>query len=256
MKKHLLYIFGLFVASFSMAQMTITLPGQSIDLSGTTQVVASDLGSDNHIDFHVNNVSGAERYWKIKRLRLNTPPTGWQDYVCWGLVGESGYCYNYNADNPWSTPDPVQHYSNQTGEVVSGLLNGESALANLHADLRNTSIGGCTTYRYYIYEEGKAVEDSIDVTFCASVGLKEVKNVPVTMSAYPNPASSVVTVTTTGLNDEYIVRVSDVLGKVVYEEVTSSTKKVDVSDFKNGVYLITVINDGSVVQTKRVVVKH
>lgn len=256
MNKHILHILGLFVATFSMAQMTITLEGQSTDISGTTEVLVSKIGKDNHINFYIKNLSGEERFWKIKRLRLDAPPTGWQDYVCWGLENESGTCYGHNAVNPWSTPEPVQHVDINTGKVESGLLNGESALANLHADLRSTTNPGTVTYRYYVYEEGKAYEDSIDVTYTAVVGLNEGKNIPVSMSAYPNPASSMLTVATTGLNDEFVLRVSDVLGKVVYEEVTSSTKKVDVSDFKNGVYLITVINDGSVVQTKRVVVKH
>ena len=67
-----------------------------------------------------------------------------------------------------------------------------------------------------------------------------------------------VTVNTSGLEGSGAsVRIVDVLGKQVYsEEFSGSSKKIDVSDFKNGVYLLTVSEKGSAVQTRRIVVRH
>ena len=76
------------------------------------------------------------------------------------------------------------------------------------------------------------------------------------MTAYPNPASSMITVNTVGISGDYNVRVTDVLGKVVYSDEANAIKKIDVSNFKNGVYLITVSEKGEAIQTRRIVVKH
>jgi hypothetical protein len=52
------------------------------------------------------------------------------------------------------------------------------------------------------------------------------------------------------------VRVTDVLGKVVYADEAGAIEKIDVSNFKNGVYLISVSENGEAIQTRRIVVKH
>ena len=259
MKRTILLLATIITSVVGFSQATITLSGSTTDISGTVQTITTEADVDTHLDLHFNNVSGGEKFWKITRVRLNTPPAGWQDWVCWGLVGESGLCYNYSPTNPWTTSDPVQHeYADEnTGEIIveSGLLNGESALAQVHCrpDVVNN---GAVTYRYYVHEQGGSYEDSVDVLFTTVVlGVKEQKPVAA-MSAYPNPASSVLTVNATGMSDNFTIRISDVLGKVVYEEVSSVAKKVDVSEFKNGVYLVTVLEKGATVQTKRVVVKH
>ena len=69
--------------------------------------------------------------------------------------------------------------------------------------------------------------------------------------------ASIINTTAQGLDGTFDVKMTDVLGKVVYSEsVTGTSKKVDVSDFKNGVYLVTIIEKGTTVQTRRLVVKH
>lgn len=78
----------------------------------------------------------------------------------------------------------------------------------------------------------------------------------VVVNAYPNPAINNLTVSATGISESFVVRLTDVLGKVVFEEVSSGTKKIDVSDYKNGVYLVSIFNEGDLIQTKRIVIKH
>ena len=83
------------------------------------------------------------------------------------------------------------------------------------------------------------------------------KQTEISMSLYPNPVSSLLTVTAQGLDGNFDVKMTDVLGKVVYNESVSGTsKKVDVSDFKNGVYIVTVLEKGTAIQTRRLVIKH
>jgi hypothetical protein len=43
---------------------------------------------------------------------------------------------------------------------------------------------------------------------------------------------------------------------VVMEDKMNTSKKIDVRDLKNGVYILTVYANGSLLQTRRVVVRH
>jgi allantoicase len=52
------------------------------------------------------------------------------------------------------------------------------------------------------------------------------------------------------------IRIFDVLGKVVYDEKAIKSKKIDMSELKNGVYILTFIEKGITIQTKRVIVRH
>lgn len=237
------------------AQLTITLPSQTTDISGTVVSHTVTSGNDSHLDFDINNVSGGEKYWKVSRKRLNAPPAPWTDYICLGLEGDpfGGTCYSAYATNPWTTPQPVQHTDENTGDVVSGLLDGETAVLTPHFAQGDFNYGNCM-YRYYVHEQGGPYEDSIDVNVVyQSASIKENKSASLTV--YPNPVANQLTIATEGL-DKYDVRVTDVLGKVVYFDEAGGIDKVDVSNFKNGVYLVSVIDKGNAVQTKRIVVKH
>ena len=44
---------------------------------------------------------------------------------------------------------------------------------------------------------------------------------------YPNPSNSVMTIQATGVDGNVDVKITDVLGKVVYNETVSPLKKVD-----------------------------
>jgi hypothetical protein len=59
-----------------------------------------------------------------------------------------------------------------------------------------------------------------------------------------------------GSNDN-TVKLVDVLGKTVYVEKIGTSKKIDLSNINNGVYILTVISaNGATLQNKRIVVKH
>lgn len=256
MKKIILFSFLIFSAAFSIAQtVEITLDGQTDVLNGTTVNKTFTNGNDSKLDFKLKNISGVEKYWKMTRLRIDTPPANWTDYICLGLEGDpfGGSCYNHYATNPWSTPAPVQHTDPNTGNVVSGLLNTESALAAIHWAPGDSNYG-TATYRYYVGEDGGPYEDSVDVLVSyTSLGIKESKAVE--LSVYPNPVANQLSIVTEGI-EKFDVRITDVFGKLVYDESANKTKKVDVSDFKNGVYIVTILEKGSAIKTRRIVVKH
>jgi hypothetical protein len=215
--------------------------GQSTDISGTTVMKTADEAETVFSYLIVKNVSGMNMSVQITRVRLDYPAS-WTDGLCWGAEdGSSGVCYGSGQmpTNPWTTPFTANMPNNSTAMITSD-VHVESA--------------GMGTYRYYVNVGGNYV-DSVDVQINSVLAVEEPEIVK-GMTAYPNPANGVLTVSATGL-DDYQIRMTDVLGKVVYDETASAPKKsIDVSDFKNGVYLVTVIEKGTVVQTRRVVVKH
>ncbi len=194
--------------------------------------------------FNVKNVSANSLGLNIERYRV-TEVVNWTDGLCWGPNPDpnfEGHCYSAGQmlTNPWTNPHVSTIPPNAAGNLV--------------VDIHNEGPGGCGLYRYYVVQ-GSTRIDSIDVMVCSTVGIDEQQE-EVGMTAYPNPANNQLTVNTTGNGGNYVLRITDVLGKVVYTEEAGAVKKVDVSDFKNGVYLVTVLEKGNLIQTRRVVVKH
>jgi hypothetical protein len=215
------------------------------DISGTTVMIG--VSNDDVISksYRVISVNGAAQTVGMKRFRL-TQVAGWEDGLCWGPIPDpqfEGQCFASGSmnTNPWTTPNAAD---------LDGTVKG-----SLMIDIHPTG-PGCSHYRYYVMNGSTAV-DSLDIEVCYSeLGVEEPEPEPIGMTAYPNPANNTLNIATTGLDGTFDLRITDVLGKVVYSEEVGSLKKIDVSNFKNGVYLVTVLDRGSIIQTRRVVVKH
>jgi hypothetical protein len=81
-----------------------------------------------------------------------------------------------------------------------------------------------------------------------------VKNA-ISFTAVPNPASDYVLISTNGI-DNATIKIIDILGNSVYSENISTTKKIDVSDYKNGIYFISIESSDSKIVNRRLIVKH
>ena len=196
------------------------------------------------VDLGVTNSFGMDKTLSVTRVKLNEVAS-WasSEQICWGYQAE-GNCYTtpFISPNPWTSP-----------AWGSALPN--NAVANLKFDI-HTNSAGTIHYRFYV-NDGATKVDSVDVIVTTLLGIKDKKNEEIAVSIYPNPATSVMNISASGLDGNYDVKMTDVLGKVVYNEtVVGSAKKVDVSDFKNGVYLVTITEKGTAIQTRRIVVKH
>jgi hypothetical protein len=244
----LLTVLSTAAVSFSQVEIRLFEGGVAVgpDVSGTVVEMVATTDDIYAKTFSVQNTSGASASFKVTRFRLSAPPA-WKDGLCWGPFPDAnveGQCFSYSqmATNPWTTPNEASMNASVNGNMV----------VDIH-----TEGAGYAHYRYYILQ-GSSVVDSVDLGVSSTLSVPQQQpqqEEPVSVSAYPNPANSQLTIATTGLESAQI-RITDVLGKLVYEETTSSTKKIDVSDFKNGVYLVTVLEKGKAIQTKRVVVKH
>ncbi len=82
------------------------------------------------------------------------------------------------------------------------------------------------------------------------------ENGDVSLSVYPNPATDFINISIKGNNSDAVVKIYSALGTEVYSENIENFKKIDVSDFKNNVYIINVYAKDELLETARFVVRH
>lgn len=225
---------------------TGTQAGVGNNLNGQEYTYYASASGLHHVTLNFKNTSASTKTWKVERYRLDDEAT-WSDYLCWGIAGDpNGMCYSAQlmSTNPWTSPNA---YS---------LTVAPNGTANLVAYTDQVTASGTEKYRFYLIEGQSTRVDSVDVTLTSVLAVGDQKQEEIGVSIYPNPVSNVLTVNATGVEGSVELKMVDVLGKVVLAESGAPLNKVDVSNFKNGVYLVHVYNKGSLIQTKRIVVKH
>lgn len=81
-------------------------------------------------------------------------------------------------------------------------------------------------------------------------------NGDITLSVYPNPATDFINISIKGNNPDAVVKIYSALGTEIFSENIDNFKKIDVSDFKNNVYIINVYAKDELLETARFVVRH
>ena len=94
---------------------------------------------------------------------------------------------------------------------------------------------------------------NVRVNYINNVSINTVKSID--FSVAPNPATDVISINAEGVVGGTL-RVVDMLGNVIYVSDFNNSKKVNVSEFKNGVYFLTVQSGNSKGFTKKLVVRH
>ena len=243
MKKalHLIPIFLLFTF-LSFSQVKFNLSNTTTNLAGNVYTINVDpstteiqIAGQIALQIQVHNNSGTTKSWIFTRRKLSVP-SDWTDKCC--IL--PGQCYLEDPKDIWNSPDTYD------------VANGDSIILN--PDFKpNLSNVGSGRYRFYVGDRNH-YDDSMDVLINFTLGLKPIKTVP-SFSISPNPASESFSINANG-NDNLNVKIIDVLGNTVFNEVIYSNKKIDVSDFKNGVYFVTVESDDLRVTNRKLVIRH
>jgi hypothetical protein len=95
--------------------------------------------------------------------------------------------------------------------------------------------------------------DDINIDGISTVGLDENKNTNSVISVYPNPAKETVQVKFNQKNSSSTtIEIRDILGKVVLiKEKIKSEEAIKVSDLKDGVYFLQVLQNGKISHTTK-----
>jgi hypothetical protein len=241
MKKIILCLGFVGLIAGSKAQITIEnhSAGDVIGIVSGDTLVRLNTGDEIITEIHAI-ASGNGSYLLRREKLVSVGTAAWTEYICWGpSAGVGGGCYNASGQT-WISP--VGDAVNLTASVYGA--------GTMHINPNGTS-GNCH-YRYYISTVAGVLVDSVDVKLTSTAGIKENKSV--TLSVYPNPASEYLTVASTATG-EMNVRITDVLGKEVFEDRFSGSKKIDLDNFKNGVFIVSITNNEGFAQTRRIVVR-
>lgn len=112
-------------------------------------------------------------------------------------------------------------------------------------DLQNTctaTAGKVQDFNSTRSNKTKGVFNPGDGTGDSNNGVEEIKNTEFSLIAYPNPASTVLSLSTAfySSNNSLNLVITDNLGKVLYQkQITANTNIIDLSNFANGLYTIT-----------------
>jgi hypothetical protein len=134
------------------------------------------------------------------------------------------------------------------------LLDGESGKISSHIT-PSFADPGVVTYRYFAGTENNPFLDSMDVQVTLTPLAIEEITPQLSMNLAPNPASKQVTVTAMGV-ESAAIKMYDVLGNTLLSKTISGSETIDVSEFRNGIYFITMEAKGAKKINRKVIVRH
>mgnify|MGYP006140367393 CR=1 FL=1 len=263
MKKIVLSLAIAAVAAFNLnAQNGIEIyyNGEGADISGGTHDAYLFASSSDIVPVDANTVlyepkfivvnnTGGNQQWRITRKVISMPSSWPDDQLCWPPL-----CYNTSGDY-YMTPHTV---NNPAPVIIDGTDQTQnSELAELKPrisiDINNASYAH---FRYYITAAGDNIHvDSVDLTINFSLGLNSsVKTAP-EMTVSPNPATDFTTINVTGI-DGATMKIVDVLGNVIAKESISGTKKLDLTNYRNGVYFVMIEAPGIKSINRKLIVRN
>ena len=246
--KHIYLLFICFsFFGFSQNNTNIFLAGNQVELSGDTLFYNQTNGDPFDVSLEIHNHTGQTHFWRVTRSRLDVPAT-YADFLCWGHATDpfGGTCYGASnmPGNIWTTP---------AGDAFS-IADGEYGKLKINIDLDET-INGQGHYRYYVSDNGISYSDSVDIVVkFNSASVKSLKE-DISVSIVPNPATDYIQISMTGI-DNASMKVIDVFGSTIMKENIGSTKKINVSDFSNGIYFLVFDVPGKKSFTRKVIIRH
>ena len=232
----------MFLPFLGVSQVAVKIAGSSNNIESTVYTLNVDPSNSDLINFgylkldiELYNNTGTNKSWRITRSKVSAP-SDWTDQLC--IPGE---CYSPDQ-NVWSTPasNPIN------------LNAGSFAVLNIHISPNSLSAG---TGRYkYSIGDGTTFEANFEIQINFTLGVKAVKPTT-TFSISPNPASDYLVIASNNA-DNATVKIIDVLGNNVFNDYIPLSKKIDVSEFKNGVYFITIETSEAKVTNRKLVIRH
>lgn len=243
--KKLYFTILLILPSVLFAQTTINLQDSEENISGGSYEFTASNSNAVDVPLEIKNMGSSDADWRITRLRINVP-AGWSDLICWGHSTDAfgGTCFSSSQmlGNPWTTP------------VSSNFTVSPNEYGKLKVTINpEEGATGLGHYRYYISNDGVNFIDSVDIKFDYSLSVQEVE--PIQVSIVPNPASDFIQINLSGAVTAQMKMV-DVLGSEVLNQTVISTASFDISNFRNGVYIMTFKAPGSKSIVRKVIVKH
>jgi len=250
---------------------TENVAGQTLEYTITTSDVPISGGQFSlweKAKFDVYNLSTKNIAFRIKRIRVDVP-SDWLDNLCWPPL-----CYDNllpkEQDGYYITPstagNPAPVIESNSINVVGGVADGSTA--EIKPQIFPKKPGSVATYKYIVTDASGTTDiDSVILKISYIVdpndnssentnsSINKVSSSNYELFLSPNPATDYVTVKAEGIS-EGVIRIVDVLGNIVYLENFDTVKKLNVSNYKHGIYFVSLQDSSAKTITKKLVVKN
>lgn len=240
------YVLGLFataiVSSFSLAQ-SIEIHDDGEVLVSPESVVDGVVGAAAvYQGYYIVNVSDTPVDFSWQRL-AEFSQSCLDDQVC-----TDDSCYPSSYDVPvFNSPDPLT------------LAAGDSTYFKVGAS--SADVACCAIHKYYLKTGLGVTQDSITVKF--RIGATECflsVEEPVKaeeFSLYPNPANNMITLVASANFNGATFSLHNVVGeKVVIQNINVGKNSINIENLPSGIYFYSIIKEGELMETKKLIVKH
>ena len=247
MKRLLLSAYLLSIVVFYGYSQSISLSNSNGVIAPNATLIQAGTPDSNALSTYINvkNIGGSKinvlcRKYELKMLD-STEIT-----MCW-----AGSCYpastfispNAQAIAPEEIiTDFVGHYSQI---VYNHFISGESVVRWVFYDRGNLNDTAAVTIKYTTYPLGIEESGALQATLS---------------NAYPNPADATVSFNysvPSGLQGTLFVR--NILGTIVKTQVLAASNRktiINTLDMNDGIYFCSLLVDGKISQTKKLIVQH
>jgi len=244
MKKFLLIVYFLSIGAFvGYSQSLVLIDSVAGQLANDATLLKSGTTGTGEIVQHIaiKNITASSLDVKAKKSYINVLP-GTVNVFCWGI------CVGPNV---FDSLDPIA-----IGPGATNFLDFSG-----HYD--PFTVSGISTIRYTFYIDGNK-DDSVcfNVSYAAyPLGLDDLSPKPALSNAFPNPANSNINInyiTPSGSKENSVI-IRNVLGEVVKQKlITDISGKITftVNDLSDGIYFYSLVANGEITITKKMVIKH
>jgi len=238
----LLLVSGLITTANAQFEFYVHGDQSQTNYAGSTYQIHALSDADQYTKVDIVNKTGVSDTYVVGRRRLTPTASWWVDFMCWGGGAGGGLCID-------STIMDQDYFQMQNGAVA--LAPDSMGLLESHID-PNYNSPGTYTYRYYVGTTQDYYMDSMDIEVTLTpLSVPETK---LTVGIQPNPASDYIHVQIDGYESAG-VQIVDVLGNSVMNTTLSGATKIDVAEFRNGIYFVTVTAEGTRI-SRKVIVRH
>lgn len=242
MKKALVLFVSIMIISGYLHAQDMLLSWEGDTLGNTVTVWGEPDAEEFIFQAVVHNNTNAWMKIKVRRTQVDMVDST-SSYFCWGD------CFDVDVDE---SPDSLLVPSG--GSSVDGAFSGHY-LPNMK--------NGTSTVEYMFYNMDNEDQNvKVLVKYWASpnsIGKDYINNSSIS-NIYPNPGSSQVSINynITDQVNSAAVRLVNIYGNIVVEQnidLGTSKLTVDISNLENGVYFYTVLLDGYVYRTQKLIIR-
>ena len=209
---------------------------------GATFAIDSTTSAIDHfqMDMYIVNTGSVPLEISFTRVR-DYHKNGWSDQLCDDLV-----CFPVDNASSWDRP-------------VSPALTipvGDSSI--FQPKVYPNGVDGCSIYSYVVEGQGKVAIDNITITYTIGgvncfLGQEELEE-ELQYSVYPNPVNDILNINMTGKNTT--IEIFDIVGKKVTRmDLLNGKNQLNVESLKSGVYFYSIMKNGDLIETKKIVVR-